>query len=51
MSPGKWSLGRILNVKYGPDKKARVFEIQTASGLVTCRGISKICPLPIKDNE
>ena len=31
---GKWSLGRILNVKYGPDKKARIFEIQTASGLV-----------------
>jgi hypothetical protein len=50
LPPGKWSRGRITQVIPGADNNIRVVEIRTAT-TTTRRPITKICLLPIIDNE
>ncbi|GBO02627.1 hypothetical protein AVEN_37970-1 [Araneus ventricosus] len=48
--PCKWVIGRVKDVIPGSDGKIRVANVQTQSGLYR-RGISKICVLPMNNNE
>ncbi|XP_055589427.1 uncharacterized protein LOC129741706 [Uranotaenia lowii] len=48
--PLKWPLGRITKTFLGPDGNVRVVTVKTQDGSYD-RGISKICLLPILDNE
>ncbi|XP_055604125.1 uncharacterized protein LOC129752361 [Uranotaenia lowii] len=48
--PQRWPLGRIENVVRGQDGKVRVVSVRTQNGTYD-RGISKICLLPIRDNN
>ncbi|XP_022820494.1 uncharacterized protein LOC111352289 isoform X2 [Spodoptera litura] len=50
LPPLKWKLGRIIRLYPGADQVARVAEIKTSTGVVR-RSFSKICPLPIDDNQ
>ncbi|XP_058449023.1 uncharacterized protein LOC131428982 [Malaya genurostris] len=48
--PLRWVMGRIIEVHIGGDRNVRVVKVKTKHGLYT-RAISKICVLPIEDNE
>ncbi|XP_062701379.1 uncharacterized protein LOC134285171 [Aedes albopictus] len=48
--PLKWHLGRVVKVFEGSDGNIRVVTVRTKDGCFD-RGISKVCPLPIRDNE
>lgn len=50
LPPGKWILGRIISTSQGNDQKIRVVELKTATTIIK-RPITKICLLPISDNE
>lgn len=43
---GRWPLGKVLEVTYGADGKARVASVQTQRGSFT-RPVTKICRLPV----
>ncbi|XP_047538690.1 uncharacterized protein LOC125072208 [Vanessa atalanta] len=45
--PLKWSMGRIVSTFPGKDGVSRVAAIRVASGAITRRAFSKICPLPL----
>lgn len=47
---GKWPLARIINVIPGSDNNVRVVDLKTPTGQFR-RAVSKICILPIIDNE
>lgn len=44
LPPGKWMLGRIVEVHPGADSIVRVVSIKTQRGVIK-RSLSKICPL------
>ncbi|XP_065082920.1 uncharacterized protein LOC135705238 [Ochlerotatus camptorhynchus] len=46
----KWKLGRVVKVHAGTDANIRVVTVRTKDGLFR-RAISKICVLPIRDNQ
>ncbi|KAM0724699.1 Pro-Pol polyprotein [Formica fusca] len=48
--PMSWPLGRIINIHPGPDNLTRVVTIRTSRG-ITKRALSKICILPVEENE
>ncbi|XP_055522901.1 uncharacterized protein LOC129717084 [Wyeomyia smithii] len=48
--PMRWPLGRIVEVHTAEDGKVRVVKVRTKDGIYT-RAISKICVLPILDNN
>ncbi|XP_055604591.1 uncharacterized protein LOC129752834 [Uranotaenia lowii] len=48
--PLKWPLGRIDEVFFGRDGNVRVVNVRTKDGMFN-RGISKVCLLPIRENE
>lgn len=48
--PLKWPLARVIEVMPGSDGKVRVVKIKTQDS-VFLRTITKLCPLPIEDNE
>ncbi|XP_038106744.1 uncharacterized protein LOC119766334 [Culex quinquefasciatus] len=48
--PQKWKLGRVLHVFRGTDGNVRVVTVRTATGRFD-RAISKVCALPIRDNQ
>lgn len=48
--PLKWKLGRITEVHPGPDGNTRVVTVRTKDGSFR-RAISKICILPLQDNQ
>ncbi|XP_062537976.1 uncharacterized protein LOC134206287 [Armigeres subalbatus] len=48
--PLRWPLGRIVEIHHGNDGNVRVVKVRTQDGLYT-RAVSKICVLPIQDNE
>lgn len=48
--PLKWHLGRVTKIFKGSDGNIRVVTVRTKDGCFD-RGISKVCPLPIRDNE
>lgn len=48
--PLKWHLGRVVKVFEGSDGNIRVVTVRTKDGCFD-RGISKVCPLPIRDND
>ncbi|XP_062717177.1 uncharacterized protein LOC134292217 [Aedes albopictus] len=48
--PLNWHLGRVVKVFEGSDGNIRVVTVRTKDGCFD-RGISKVCPLPIRDNE
>ncbi|XP_055622043.1 uncharacterized protein LOC129773533 [Toxorhynchites rutilus septentrionalis] len=50
LPPLKWSLGRIIDIHTGEDGNIRVVKVRTKDG-VYVRAISKVCILPIADNE
>lgn len=50
LPPLKWQLGRVTKVRFGKDGNVRVAVVKTKDGVYE-RGISKICILPIKDNQ
>lgn len=50
LPPLKWKLGRIVQVHAGTDGNIRVVTVKTQDGLFR-RAISKICVLPIRDNQ
>lgn len=50
LPPLKWQLGRVTDVRVGNDGNVRVATIRTKDGTYE-RGISKICILPIEDNQ
>lgn len=50
LPPQRWLLGRVIKVHYGSDGNVRVAVVRTKDGIYE-RGISKICVLPIRDNE
>ncbi|XP_063540068.1 uncharacterized protein LOC134749095 [Cydia strobilella] len=45
LPPSKWLLGRVVQKHPGQDNVTRVYEVRTATGVLT-RSISKLCPLP-----
>ena len=45
-----WTLGRIVRLHLGADKKCRVVEVLTSKGIRT-RSLSRISPLPIQSSE
>lgn len=45
-----WKLGRIEEIYPGQDGAVRVVNVRTSQGIYQ-RPITKICPLPIEDNE
>ncbi|XP_047996386.1 uncharacterized protein LOC125234220 [Leguminivora glycinivorella] len=45
LPPSKWLLGRVLLKHPGKDNVTRVYDVRTATGVLT-RSISKLCPLP-----
>ena len=48
--PLQWSIGRVMQLKLGHDGLARVALVITSRGEFT-RPVSKLRPLPIKDND
>lgn len=50
LPPLKWSLGRIIKTFPGADGISRVADIKTTGGVIR-RAFSKICPLPVSDEE
>ncbi|XP_058828037.1 uncharacterized protein LOC131687953 [Topomyia yanbarensis] len=50
LPPLKWALGRITHITSGSDGNIRVVTVKTRDGSFN-RGISKICILPIRDND
>lgn len=50
LPPLKWLMGRVTEVRFGSDGNVRVAVICTKDGIYE-RGISKICILPIQDNQ
>ncbi|XP_065091295.1 uncharacterized protein LOC135712267 [Ochlerotatus camptorhynchus] len=48
--PLKWKLGRVTEIHPGPDGNVRVVTVNTKHGYFR-RAISKICILPIRDNQ
>ena len=50
LPPQKWRLGRVTEVFKGDDGNVRVVTVRTQDGVFR-RGISKICILPIRDND
>ncbi|XP_039434837.1 uncharacterized protein LOC120416979 [Culex pipiens pallens] len=48
--PMSWPLGRITHIHPGQDGNVRVVTVRTKDGSYN-RGISKICVLPIRDND
>ncbi|XP_053691014.1 uncharacterized protein LOC128739545 [Sabethes cyaneus] len=50
LPPLKWALGRVTHVTKGADGNIRVVTVKTKDGSYT-RAISKICVLPIRDND
>ncbi|XP_053699198.1 uncharacterized protein LOC128746181 [Sabethes cyaneus] len=50
LPPLKWALGRVTHITKGADGNVRVTTIKTKDGYFS-RAISKICILPIRDNE
>ncbi|XP_055589230.1 uncharacterized protein LOC129741514 [Uranotaenia lowii] len=50
LPPLEWKLGRVTNIQPGSDGNIRVVTVRTQYGEFT-RGISKICILPIRDNQ
>lgn len=50
LPPLQWPLGRVTHVIKGADGNIRVVTIKTKNGSYT-RAISKICVLPIRDND
>lgn len=48
--PLKWHLGRVIKLFEGSDGNIRVVTVRTKDGCFD-RGISKVCPLPIRDNQ
>lgn len=50
LPPLKWSLGRIIKTFPGHDGISRVADIKTSAGIVR-RAFSKICPLPVNEEE
>ncbi|XP_053692239.1 uncharacterized protein LOC128740701 [Sabethes cyaneus] len=50
LPPLKWALGRVSHVTKGADGNIRVVTVKTKDGSYT-RAISKICVLPIRDND
>ncbi|GBM32032.1 hypothetical protein AVEN_127373-1 [Araneus ventricosus] len=50
LPPCKWVIGRVKDVIPGSDRKIRVANVQTQSGLYR-RGIYKLCVLPMNNNE
>ncbi|XP_036320792.1 uncharacterized protein LOC118735248 [Rhagoletis pomonella] len=45
LPPTEWRLGRIENVRHGPDNHIRVVEVRTQNGVIT-RPLVKLCFLP-----
>ncbi|XP_053687258.1 uncharacterized protein LOC128736793 [Sabethes cyaneus] len=50
LPPLRWLLGRVIQVHTGNDGNVRVAVVKTKDGIYE-RGISKICVLPIRDNQ
>ncbi|XP_065076361.1 uncharacterized protein LOC135699964 [Ochlerotatus camptorhynchus] len=50
LPPLKWKLGRVVDIHAGSDGNIRVVTVKTQNGLYR-RAISKICILPIRDNN
>lgn len=50
LPPQKWRLGRITEIFPSQDGNIRVVAVRTQDGVFR-RGISKICVLPIRDND
>ncbi|XP_062538869.1 uncharacterized protein LOC134207163 [Armigeres subalbatus] len=50
LPPLKWLLGRVIQVHPGADGNIRVVTVRTKDGNIV-RAISKICILPISDND
>ncbi|XP_055522890.1 uncharacterized protein LOC129717073 [Wyeomyia smithii] len=50
LPPLKWRLGRVTEIFRGPDDNIRVVNVRTQDGTYQ-RGITKICVLPIRDND
>lgn len=50
LPPLKWHLGRVTDIHTGSDGNVRVVTVRTKYGDFR-RAISKICILPIRDNE
>ena len=50
LPPLKWRLGRVIEIFSGPDNNIRVVNVRTQEGTYQ-RGITKICVLPIRDND
>lgn len=50
LPPQKWRLGRVTEVFKGDDGNVRVVTVGTQDGVFR-RVISKICILPIRDND
>ncbi|XP_062537896.1 uncharacterized protein LOC134206224 [Armigeres subalbatus] len=48
--PLKWRLGRVTEIHPGQDENVRVVTVRTKEGQYR-RAISKICILPIRDNQ
>lgn len=48
--PQLWKYGKIERTYPGSDSLVRVADVKTASGIFK-RSISKLAPLPTKDNE
>lgn len=48
--PLKWKLGRVTEIHPGQDGNVRVVTVRTKDGHVR-RAISKICILPIRENQ
>lgn len=48
--PQQWPLAKVIELSHGKDGKVRVVKLQTAGGIYS-RNITKICVLPIDDNE
>ncbi|XP_062713379.1 uncharacterized protein LOC134290294 [Aedes albopictus] len=50
LPPQKWRLGRVTEIFPSQDGNVRVVSVRTQDGVFK-RGISKICILPIRDND
>ncbi|XP_047543172.1 uncharacterized protein LOC125075518 [Vanessa atalanta] len=46
LSPGKWSLGRIVNKHPGADNLTRVYSVKSGDN-ITKRSITQLCAMPI----
>lgn len=50
LPPLKWLMGRVVKIHPGPDGNIRVVTVRTKDGNFA-RAVSKICILPISDND